>query len=186
MSYAARICCQNEETSRSGDTRTTTRPTRKRSPQLTSAMGRWFTAESHRRARKKARPQASLLASFLGGSLGRSRAAVRAFGDAGRLAAAIAQIIELGAPHLAAPEDFDRVDHRRIDGENALHALAIGDLPHREVLVEAIAAARDAHAFIRLNAGALAFRDLHVDDDRVAGLELRDLGPGQLGRMLGL
>src|SRR5580692_6020881 len=33
--------------------------------------------------------------------------------DAGRLAAQVAQVIELGATHLAAAHDLDRVDHRR-------------------------------------------------------------------------
>jgi hypothetical protein len=49
-----------------------------------------------------------------------------------------------------------------------------------------VAAARDADAFVSLNAGALALRDLDIDDDRVAWLELRHLGAGQFGRLLGL
>src|ERR1700722_16989848 len=85
---------------------------------------------------------------------------VAALGDARRLAAAIAQGIELGAAHLAAAQHLHRVDHRRIDREDALDALAIGNLTHREALVEAAAAARDAHAFVGLNAGALALLDL--------------------------
>ena len=120
---------------------------------------------------------------FLGGRLAPG---LDALGDTGRLAAAIAQIIELGAPDLAAPHDFDQVDHRRIDRKNALDALAVGDLAHREILVEALPAARDADAFIGLHAGALAFGDLHVDDHRIAGLELRHFRAGQLGRVLGL
>src|SRR5271156_467276 len=123
----------------------------------------------------------SLLARLLGG-----RRVVRALSDPGRLAAAIAQVIELGAPDLAAPDHLNRVDHRRIDRKDPLDALAIGDLAHREILVEAVAAARDAHAFVSLDAGALAFRDLDVDNDRVAGLERRHLGAGQFGRVLGL
>src|ERR1700734_2273729 len=121
----------------------------------------------------------SLLARLLGG-----RRVVRALGDPGRLAAAIAQVIELGAPDLAAPQHLNRIDHRRIDRKDALDALAVGNLAHREVLVEAVAAPRDADAFVGLDAGALAFRDL--DDDGVAGLERRNLGPGQFGRVLGL
>ena len=111
-----------------------------------------------------------------GGRLGAG--GVHALGDAGRLAAAIAQIIELGAPDLAAPHDLDRIDHRRIDREDALDALAVGDLADGEALVEAAAVAGDADALIGLDAGALAFRDLDVDDDGVAGLEIRDLGAG--------
>ena len=48
------------------------------------------------------------------------------------------------------------------------------------------AAARNADAFIGLDAGALPFGDLHVDDDGIAGLERRHLGAGQLGCVLGL
>ena len=95
-------------------------------------------------------------------------------GDARRLAAAIAQIIELGAAHLAAADHLDRVDVRRIDREDALDALAVGNLADGEALVEAAAGPRDADAFIGLHAGALAFLDLDVDDDRVARLEFRD------------
>src|ERR1700685_1747123 len=108
----------------------------------------------------------SLLARLLGG-----RRVVRALSDPGRLAAAIAQVIELGAPDLAAPHHLNRIDHRRIDRKDALDALAVGDLAHREILVEAMAASRDADAFVSLDAGALAFGDLDVDDDGVARLE---------------
>src|SRR5262249_45701796 len=56
--------------------------------------------------------------------------------DAGALAAQAAQVIELGAAHLAAAHDFDRVDHRRIEREHAFHALAVGNLAHGEILVQ--------------------------------------------------
>ena len=49
-----------------------------------------------------------------------------------------------------------------------------------------LAAAGDADALVGLDAGALAFGDLHVDDDRVAGPELRHFRAGQIGRVLGL
>src|SRR5438552_8622505 len=108
---------------------------------------------------------------MLGGSLRRlARAAVALLllGDARTLAAQTAQVIELGAAHLAAAHDLDRVDHRRIEREHALDALAIGDLAHREALVDAAAGARDAHALIGLHARALALDHLDVDDDGVA------------------
>ena len=65
--------------------------------------------------------------------------AVRALGDTRRLAAPIAQVIELGAAHLAATHDLDGVDVRRIDREDALHALAVGDLANGEALLETAA-----------------------------------------------
>src|SRR5207245_9112833 len=93
----------------------------------------------------------------------RVRGIVLLLGDARLLAAQTAQVIELGAAHLAAAHDLDRVDHRRIEREHALDALAIGDLAHREALVDAAAGARDAHAVIRLHARALALDHLDVD-----------------------
>src|ERR1700716_3986836 len=85
-------------------------------------------------------------------------------GDARLLAAQSAQVIELGAAHLAAAHDLDRIDHRRIERKHALDALAIGNLAHREVLVEAGAGAPDADALIGLDAAALAFHHLVIDD----------------------
>src|ERR1700736_5533821 len=82
--------------------------------------------------------------------------------DAGRLAAQAAQVIELGAAHLAAAHHLDRIDHRRIEREHALDALAVGDLAHGEVLVEARAGAADADALIGLHAAALALDHLDV------------------------
>src|SRR5690242_19545815 len=95
--------------------------------------------------------------------------------DAGRLAAASAQIIELGAAHLAAAHHLDRVDQRRMNRKHALDALAIGDLAHREVLVDPAARAPDAHALIGLHAAALALDHLDVDAERIAGTEIRYL-----------
>src|SRR4029077_929684 len=92
--------------------------------------------------------------------------------DAGGLAAAAAQIIELGAAHLAAAHDLDGIDHRRIEREHALDAFAVGDFPHREILVQAGAGAADADALIGLHAALFAFDDLDVDDDRIARLEI--------------
>src|SRR5476651_2725746 len=64
--------------------------------------------------------------------------------DAGRLAAQIAQVIQLCAAHLAAAHHGDGIDHRRHDGEYALYAFAVGNLANREALVEADAGAADA------------------------------------------
>src|SRR5215470_19366352 len=108
-----------------------------------------------------------------------------ALGDARRLAAPAAQIIELGAADPAAPHDLDRIDHRRIEREHALHALAIRNLAHGEVLVEAVPGATNAHALIGLHAAALALDHLDVHDDRVARREIRNvLAGGQLFDLL--
>ena len=80
-------------------------------------------------------------------------AVVLLLGDAGALAAQAAQVIQLGAADLAAAHDLDRVDHRRVEREHALDALAVGDLADREVLLQARAGAADADALVGLDAG---------------------------------
>src|SRR5262245_48995472 len=108
-----------------------------------------------------------------------------ALGDARRLAAAAAQVIELGTAHLAAAHDLDRIDHRRIERKHALHTLAIGNLAHGEVLVETVPGAADTHAFVGLHAGALALDHLDVDHHRVARGKIRNvLAGGQLFDLL--
>src|SRR5262249_58029731 len=112
-------------------------------------------------------------------------AVLLALTNAGRLAAAPTQVIQLGAANLAATHDLDRVDHRRMERKHALDALAVRDLAHREVLVEAGAGAADAHALIGLHARALAFDHLDVDDHGIARGELRDgLAGGKLRHLL--
>src|SRR3954452_15555755 len=84
--------------------------------------------------------------------------------DAARLAAQIAQVIQLGAAHLAATHHLDRVDHRRHHGEYAFHAFAIGNLANGEALIQPAAGTADTDASIGLNARAVAFDHLDVDD----------------------
>ena len=106
--------------------------------------------------------------------LGGFAARVAALGDAGRLAGAAAQIIELGAADGAAADDLDRIDVRRIEREDALDALAEADLADGEAGADALVRAGDADAFEILDAGALAFDDLDADAQRVAGAEFGD------------
>ena len=94
-------------------------------------------------------------------------------GDAGRLAATIAQVVELGAADLAAADHGDRVDVGRVEGEDPLHALAERDLADGERARDARAVlAADADALVVLDAGARAFGHLVADADGVAGLEV--------------
>ena len=99
-------------------------------------------------------------------------AGVRALGDTGRLAAAAAQVIELRAADFAAAQDLDLGDVGRVDREHALHALAVGNLAHGEVLVDAGAGAADHHALVGLGADAVALDHLHHHLDGIAGAEL--------------
>ena len=80
--------------------------------------------------------------------------------DTSRLTATVAQVVELGATDLTAANDFDAFDQRGVNREYALDAFAVGDLANREVFLQAAAGAGDADAFIGLNAGTVAFRDL--------------------------
>src|SRR5581483_10656983 len=85
--------------------------------------------------------------------------------DAGPLAAALAQVIELGPPDPAARDDLELGDRGRVDGERALDAHPEGDLPDGEGLVEAAAlpanhdALEDLHAF----PARLHHPDVHAD-----------------------
>jgi hypothetical protein len=90
-------------------------------------------------------------------------------------AAAFAQVVQLGAAHIAAALDFDAGDQRAVGLERTLHAFAAGDLAHREAAVEAAVALGDHDAFVGLHALAGAFDDAHADDDRVTGHEIGDL-----------
>src|SRR5271169_994924 len=63
-----------------------------------------------------------------------------------RFPAEPAQEVELGAADLGRAQDLNLVDHLRIDGKDALHALAEADLAHGEAGVRA-ARARNHGAF---------------------------------------
>src|SRR5262249_53341322 len=100
-------------------------------------------------------------------------------GDTRLLAAQTTQIIELRAPHLASAHDHDRVNHRRIEWEYALHAFAIRDLADCEVLVDPAARAADANAFVGLHAGFVAFDHLDVDKKGVTRLKVGNFLTGR-------
>src|SRR6266850_3066461 len=92
------------------------------------------------------------------------------------LALQIAQVIQLGAPDLRRPHHLDLGDGRRMQRENALHALAERHLAHRERGARAAAVHADHDALEDLNPFLVAFADLHVHADRVARLHRRPLG----------
>ena len=95
------------------------------------------------------------------------RADVAALADAGALADPAAQVVELGAPDVAAGGDLDPLDLRRVHRERALHADAERVLADREGLAHALALALDHHALEDLGAAAGALDDLEVDADAV-------------------
>src|SRR3954465_13350891 len=111
-------------------------------------------------------------------------AGVAALAHAGALADAAAQVVELGAPHVAAGGHLDLLDLRRVQGECALDADAEGLLADREGLAHAFTLALDDHALEDLRAAPRALDDLEVDLDAVSGLEAGDAA--QLGALEGV
>jgi hypothetical protein len=103
---------------------------------------------------------------------GRSGLARKLLFDPRRLAGTIAQVIQLGAADVATTLDFDAGDQRRIGLEGTLDALAGRDLAHDEIRVEAAIALGNHHAFERLDALAITFDHIHIDDHGIAGSEL--------------
>src|SRR4029079_4482301 len=94
--------------------------------------------------------------------------------DAGGFARPLAQVVELGAPDVAAALDLDRSDQRTVGLERALDALAARDLAHHEARVETAIALGNDDALEGLEALARALHHLDVDDDGIAGRKLRD------------
>src|SRR6185503_7335981 len=97
------------------------------------------------------------------------------FLDARGLAGQLAQVVQLRATHAAAAQYLDVADHRAVYREDALDTDAVGDLPNGERLADTGPTLGDADAFERLNALLVAFLDAHVDAQRVARAERRDI-----------
>ena len=105
-----------------------------------------------------------------------------ALGDAGRLADPAAQVVELGASHVAARRDLEFLDLRRVQRERPLDADAEGLLAHGEGLTRAGALATQDDALEDLGTFAGTLDHLEVDADAVAGVEGRQALP-QLGAL---
>src|SRR5690606_7012436 len=96
-----------------------------------------------------------------------------ALGDAGGLADPAAQVVELRAPDVAAGDDLELLDLRRVHRERPLHADAEGLLSHGEGLAHTAALAGDHDALEDLGAAAVALDHLEVHADAVARVEAR-------------
>src|SRR6476661_711449 len=90
------------------------------------------------------------------------------FLDARRFAGALAKVIELCTPDVAAALHLDTCDQRRIRLEGTLHAFARRDLAHDERGVQAAVALRDHDAFVRLYPFAISFDDVYVNHNCIA------------------
>src|SRR5205823_3463142 len=102
--------------------------------------------------------------------------ALALFFDARGFSPEIPEVIELRTTDPAMAFYLDAIDRRRIEREHALHPDTTGDLAHGEHLPRSAASARDDETLEHLNAFLVAFLDLHVDLDRVARREVRDVG----------
>src|SRR6185295_20358962 len=82
---------------------------------------------------------------------------------ASRLALLVAQIVELGPAHARLLHDLDLLDGPRVQGEDALHALAEGDLAHGHGGPGSGALQADDDALEDLDALALGLLGLALD-----------------------
>ena len=91
--------------------------------------------------------------------------------DAGLLAGQAAEIVKFGATHLAILVDGDRVDKRRLDGEDTLHADIVAHFADGEPLLVAVARNTDYHTAILLDTLFVTLFDAVCHGDGVAGAE---------------
>ncbi len=94
------------------------------------------------------------------------------FLESSRFATETAEVEELGAADFVGANLLDLIDDLGVVGEDALDALAEAHLANGEGTLCALAACDD-HAFEGLEALFLAFLDLDLDANGVAGCEFR-------------
>jgi hypothetical protein len=99
----------------------------------------------------------------------------RLFADAGALADAAAEVVQLRAVDVADRADLDPLDLRRVQRERALDADTERLLPDGERLADAGALALDHDPLEHLDAAALALDHLEMDAHGVPRLELGHL-----------
>src|SRR5439155_22027067 len=85
----------------------------------------------------------------------------------------LAEEVQLGAADLGGAQDLDRVDDRRVEGEDTLDALAERDLPDRERRARAAPVHADHHALEHLDALLVALAHLDVNFHGVTRLDRR-------------
>jgi hypothetical protein len=106
------------------------------------------------------------------------------FLETSSLAAEIAKVEELGAANLVGAELLYLVDDLGVVGEDALDALAEAHFADGEGALGALLGGDD-HAFEGLEAFFVAFLDLNLYANEVAGGEIREIGALELvGQLL--
>src|SRR5208283_2174594 len=95
--------------------------------------------------------------------------------DAGGLARKPPQIIQTGAPDLAAGQHLNLLDTRRMEREDAFDTDPVGDLAHGEGRAIPAAVHLDDDPFERLDPFLLALDDLDLQPQGVADPELGEV-----------
>src|SRR5437016_13494013 len=106
------------------------------------------------------------------GRMARSR--LIALFKTGGLALQSAQVVQLGAADAAGSDHVDVIHHLGVHRKNALHSLAEADLPDRDAFAHPRAIAGDEGAFKRLEPFLVAFLNLDVHLNGVAGTKRRE------------
>ena len=95
--------------------------------------------------------------------------------DTSLLAGKIAEVVELGAAHLAILVDCDRLNKGRLDGEDSLNADTVGNLANSETLLVFVAVDTDHDTAILLNSLLVTLLDAVGNSDSVTGTELVEI-----------
>ena len=98
--------------------------------------------------------------------------------DASFLTCEAAEVVEFSATNLTVFVDYDRVDERRFDGEDALNADVVAHFANGEAFLCAFARDADNNTAILLNTLFVTFFDSISDCDGVAGTEFGELFAG--------
>ena len=101
--------------------------------------------------------------------------------DTGSLTRELAQIVQLGATHLAVLVHLDAVNVGRLQGEDTLHAHGTRHLTNGETLLLTMTADLDDHATIELNTLLSTLDNFVTNSNSVARCELFKLLAGLLG-----
>gem|GEM_PF-5741590 len=97
------------------------------------------------------------------------------FLDLRGLAVTLAQVVELGATHVALGDDLDVVDRGGVNREGTLNAHAEGNLADGERGGHTVTATSDHDTLEDLDTRAVTFDDLDVHLEGVAGSERGDV-----------
>ena len=95
--------------------------------------------------------------------------------DTGCFTLQVAQVVKLGAPHIAAHDDFNLVNTRRVEREDTLNTEAVRNFADSKAGTEATVEAFDANPLIDLDTLLVAFNNLNVNAKRIAAFEDRDI-----------